>query len=1693
MQKLWRKINFFSLWKISRRNKFLLTVSGLVFLGVFVFVLPAYAVDVGQWLALNFLLPITSYIGQGLLVLLELLIGIFQYNDFVNNPAVQTGWTVVRDICNMFFILVLLVIAFGTVFKIESYRYNRLLGRLIMMAVLINFSKMIAGFFIDLGQVVMMTFVNGFKDSMAGNFTDALAIKQLLGFNNQDVAPKGWESIGVGLLAITMLLVALIVIIVMLVVLIMRIVMLWILVVLSPLAYLLYSFPGKAQQYSSQWWNAFGKYVATGPVLAFFIWLALAVITGGGTQSQSGTIATRILNVTVSQEEAAGIVNNEGGQLQIAASQAGTPPNMLNFIISIAMFIGALMVAQQMGGVAGNFAGSAVGKMRGVGMGGLKAGLAPFKGGWELTKSQGRRAKRFMNENLPGWMNVPGLFRGMKERGAELDKQAKDKATARGREAFEQRKGILRLIPGRGPEIPHEERVESQFEAQYARDYAHMSKEQKQRMAVNLKDMKGPEGRRRRRALVRVAAEAGHIDDIMSEFKDVSTEYDKANPECKTKGNWHDWEHQHNFFKKYLGDDQQSMRLLGEVQEISKRTGHKEQGGHTKYNPDNKRWEWFNTEEMALAEAQKTPGRNQIGACHHERFGLREGYVINPETGKPFTEKYIDPKTGQEKERAMRVDKAGTMGVFEEKMYQITNSAQPKGRLGEHNQPRTHIITLGGLPGMESIDKNGYAHMDMTDFDRVAKQFLLAPQAIQAHYEKSGGEEDNFKVKLYEYETDKDGKEILDENGNPKIKSTREINDILQFADEAQEYVDDGIKGKKFDLAYDKDFRSYIEMGKGARLGDEWKREVNRVREETMTPEQRVEAERREQARLKKEKKKGGKGKEGKKVEEEEEEEEEGEEEAPTPRKTKPKGPPPGTPAGEAAEEEKRKAEEAAKAEAEVKEAKLPPEEEALVDKSLDKYEATKAKVEEYKQRYGGDGSEFFVSGAYNPEEHFSQDEFDQAQKLEQEREEVKEIGGVASFGSGKSNVIGINANTFAGEKYKGKAGLYVSDPTMAKEVLEEYEKSIEREMDDLRQKNPEVDDMLGQIDEWKTELKKPETAQNLSQRNVIKRQLSEVGKTATGRDALRLNNLMEAKARIRTEDPRNITIVNKDAVGYNARHIIAHEDSHRKLNELDKDGSLRKQMFEDVYSEDEREQVLDQVRQKMGNLPKKEAIKLGKETMSDEAAIRELFAEGMANSMESRADKSPDAIKLDPDLVDKVKKAGEEKGVKFMTSKTPPEVQAVGEAPSVLATKAQAKYSQMTQKAKGIASRIGEKAKTAAAPVTKVFKGVEEKIALAARERELKKQKKQFETYDNEAGKAKKDATGFMNKLKQAESVSKNAQLDYQKTLSEGNKEMSKIQKEIDQLEQERKKAMGEGDTKVAGEKARQIGGKVGQQREIRRNIDLKKVAMENAQSDEADAKGMTSMAVNIADDLSKKAEDKKFDYGMASYGGAEKRIKQLEEILSKPGTTTAYNEQNKEELAYIKAKLTERAKAKEVPVEIKPIPAKQYKEVQADIANTPVEARAEVREVPKEVSEKEEVKRAVAKTEEVEDDVGEKQKKETLTDEDFFEAVNSIEKHLYELSRTVENTSRDVGKVDFSTAFNEKIKKLQTHAGQIKQTDQIFGNHDEQRYFLDSFRKALGGLKEYLGGTKEGKPSGAKENIEKVEKKVRDEQVKI
>ena len=320
-----------------------------------------------------------SALGLVLILVIHGLILIASYQHFIDSQAVIEGWAIVRDLSNMFFVVILLVIAFSTILHLENYSYKKWLPKLILMAVLINFSKTICGLLIDVAQIVMLTFVNAFKDIAGGNIVDMLGIKDIVTMAKTTDGVGFWTIVGAYVLGLIYMIVALVVITTMMMMLVMRLVMIWIYVVLSPLAYLLAAFPGGAQ-YSSKWWKDFTQNLIVGPVLAFFIWLSFAALqTGNELDVVNDAQNTSVTNETNS----IGMTEENSVNSPVAANKASTPSALIKFVIGIGMLIGGLKIAQEIGGAAGSIAGKGMGKISAMG-----AATTGFIGGVALSTSK---------------------------------------------------------------------------------------------------------------------------------------------------------------------------------------------------------------------------------------------------------------------------------------------------------------------------------------------------------------------------------------------------------------------------------------------------------------------------------------------------------------------------------------------------------------------------------------------------------------------------------------------------------------------------------------------------------------------------------------------------------------------------------------------------------------------------------------------------------------------------------------------------------------------------------------------------------------------------------------------------------------------------------------------------------------------------------------------------------------------------------------------------------------------------------------------------------------------------------------------------------------------------------------------------------------------------------------------------------
>ncbi len=341
---------------------------------------------------------IISALGLILVLVMKALVSVAQYSNFIASPAVENGWMIVRDVCNMFFVLILLIIAFATILGIEKYNYKKWLPKLILMAILINFSKTICGLLIDFAQVVMLTFVNAFKDIAAGNLISNLGITDILTLAESDNTVGFWQIVGSYVLGLIYVLIALVVIVTMLAMLVMRIVMLWIYIVLSPLAYLMSSFPDGAK-YSSQWWSEFTKNLIIGPVLAFFIWLSFTSLQVPNWVNEDFKINNSDTTSSIADE--AGMDTTHDGGADATGTKASTPGVFIKFIIAIGMLLGGLKISQEIGGAAGGIAGKGMAKIQqGAAFAGKKSkeGAKALGGTAVMMTAGSKTGKKFLGE-----------------------------------------------------------------------------------------------------------------------------------------------------------------------------------------------------------------------------------------------------------------------------------------------------------------------------------------------------------------------------------------------------------------------------------------------------------------------------------------------------------------------------------------------------------------------------------------------------------------------------------------------------------------------------------------------------------------------------------------------------------------------------------------------------------------------------------------------------------------------------------------------------------------------------------------------------------------------------------------------------------------------------------------------------------------------------------------------------------------------------------------------------------------------------------------------------------------------------------------------------------------------------------------------------------------------------------------------
>ena len=83
----------------------------------------------------------------------------FSYADPAGNPIIAAGWSLMRDLVNMFFIIALAFIGLATALRIKQYEIQKTLPRLIFITLICNFTPVLCGIVVDFSNILTYFFI----------------------------------------------------------------------------------------------------------------------------------------------------------------------------------------------------------------------------------------------------------------------------------------------------------------------------------------------------------------------------------------------------------------------------------------------------------------------------------------------------------------------------------------------------------------------------------------------------------------------------------------------------------------------------------------------------------------------------------------------------------------------------------------------------------------------------------------------------------------------------------------------------------------------------------------------------------------------------------------------------------------------------------------------------------------------------------------------------------------------------------------------------------------------------------------------------------------------------------------------------------------------------------------------------------------------------------------------------------------------------------------------------------------------------------------------------------------------------------------------------------------------------------------------------------------------------------------------
>lgn len=292
--------------------------------------------------------------------------------DILNNPMIGVGWGIARDLTNLGFVLFIIIIAIATILRIQQYEAKSTLGKLIAVALLVNFSLLFAGVFIDFSNMLTNYFIKSITPDNVGigglgpSLANAFGIQNLLNVKDateisevaQGVAQFGKGSLAViasGSFVAAFTFLGALSLLALAVMFLVRYVALSILLILVPLAFLFIILPATGKIFS-QWLSQFMKWIIFAPTASFFLYLAVYMTVNYG----------KMMDNLAIQSQGIGTANQMAFQNLIISQPLQTIGRL---VIVIGLLLGGLITANSMG-IAGSKAFLGIAQATGKGVGG---------------------------------------------------------------------------------------------------------------------------------------------------------------------------------------------------------------------------------------------------------------------------------------------------------------------------------------------------------------------------------------------------------------------------------------------------------------------------------------------------------------------------------------------------------------------------------------------------------------------------------------------------------------------------------------------------------------------------------------------------------------------------------------------------------------------------------------------------------------------------------------------------------------------------------------------------------------------------------------------------------------------------------------------------------------------------------------------------------------------------------------------------------------------------------------------------------------------------------------------------------------------------------------------------------------------------------------------------------------------------